>query len=177
MTIQIRSARPEDGPALQEIELLAGARFRDVGMPEIADHAPFSVDELAGYANDGRSWVAVDDDDSPIGYIAVLVVDGNAHVEQVSVRPDRQGGGVGRALVDRVRAWAGERGIRAITLTTFTDVPWNAPLYRHLGFRALAEDEIGPGLRAIRADEAAHGLDPAKRVCMRLDLSRSSLCS
>ena len=88
----------------------------------------------------------------------------------VSVRPGHQGAGVGRALLDRVRDWAAATDRPALTLTTFTDVPWNRPLYEHLGFRVLAEAEIGPELQALRATEAAHGLDPATRACMRLDL-------
>jgi undecaprenyl pyrophosphate synthase len=70
-------------------------------------------------------------------------------------------------LVDRVRTWAAENGRPAITLTTFSDVPWNRPLYEHLGFTVLAENEFGPELRAVRAHEATLGLDPALRVCMR----------
>jgi ribosomal protein S18 acetylase RimI-like enzyme len=105
-----------------------------------------------------------------VGYVLVDEVDGNAHVQEVSVRPDRQGQGVGRALLDRVRVWAIESGRSAISLTTFAEVPWNRPLYEHLGFRVLAEEEIGPELRAVREVETAHGLDPATRVCMRLDL-------
>ena len=58
-----------------------------------------------------------------------------------------------------------------VTLTTFVDVPWNGPLYAHLGFTVMSEAEIGPELRSIQDGEAAHGLDPARRVCMRLDLS------
>lgn len=58
----------------------------------------------------------------------------------------------------------------AVTLTTFSDVSWNAPLYRHLGFRVLAEHEIGPQLQAARDAETAHGLDPTRRVCMRSEL-------
>src|SRR5438132_5008105 len=68
-----------------------------------------------------------------------------------------------RALIECVRAWAAERGLTAMTLTTFADVPWSAPLYRHLGFRVLNEDELGPQLREVRDSETAHGLDPAKR--------------
>ena len=105
-----------------------------------------------------------------MGYVVVDVVDGCAHVEQVSVRPDHQGTGVGRALLDRVAAWAQARSMPALTLTTFADVPWNRPLYEHLGFRVLAEGELSPGLRAVRDAEAAHGLDPTNRVCMRRDL-------
>jgi len=92
------------------------------------------------------------------------MVDGAAHIEQVSVVPADQGRGVGRALIDQVRRWAGENGLPALTLTTFTHVPWNRPLYEHLGFRVLGDEEIGPGLRAVMATEAAHGLDPASRV-------------
>ena len=169
--ISIRPARPDDGPDLQEIERLAGERFRTVGMDRIADDEPASTEELARYAAARRSWVAVDDAGSPVGYVLVDEVDGDAHVEQISVRPDQQGRGVGRALLDQVRAWAAEHDRGAISLTTFSDVPWNRPLYEHLGFEVLAEDRIGPGLRAVRQAEAAHGLDPATRVCMRLTIT------
>jgi GNAT superfamily N-acetyltransferase len=171
MTIVIRPARAVDGEVLREIERVAGERFREVaGLEFVADDEPASLDTLARYADDGRSWVAVDEAGTPIGYVLVDVVDGCAHVEQVSVRPDHQGAGVGRALLDRVRAWAEETDRSAITLTTFADVAWNRPLYEHLGYRVLPEPEIGPELRALRQTEAAHGLDPATRVCMRLDL-------
>jgi GNAT superfamily N-acetyltransferase len=168
--IRIRAARSDDGPALREIERRAGERFRDLGLGNIAEDEPASVETLSEYADAGRSWVAADGDGRPVGYVLVDDVDGNAHIEQVSVLPDQQDRGVGRALLDRVRAWAREGGRTAMTLTTFTDVPWNAPLYRHLGFRDLAEDEIGPELRALRDLEAAHGLDPTERVCMRLEV-------
>ncbi len=171
MPVFVRAACAEDGVAIREIERQAGERFRDVGLPEVADHELPSMEVLARYAIAGRSWVALDDAGAPIGYVLVNIVDANAHIEQVSVRPDRQGAGVGRALIEHVHTWATELGIAALTLTAFTDVPWNAPLYRHLGFRVLAEEEIGPELRAVRAKEAAHGLDPAARVCMRRDVT------
>jgi GNAT superfamily N-acetyltransferase len=170
MPITIRPGLPSDAPALQIIELQAGERFREVGLADVADNAPATVDSLAHYAAAGRAWVAVDGAGEPVGYVVVDEVDGNAHGEQVSVRPDHQGAGIGRALLDRVRTWAVHHGRSAITLTTFAEVPWNGPLYRHLGFRVLTESEIGPELRAICAEEAAHGLDPAMRVCMRLEV-------
>jgi GNAT superfamily N-acetyltransferase len=171
VTAVIRPTGPEEASVLREIERLAGERFREVGLPEVADDEPASVETLARHAKDGRSWVAVDHLDRPIGYVLVDVVDGCAHVEQVSVLPNHQGAGVGRELLRRVRAWAADSGLSAITLTTFKDVPWNAPLYRHLGFRTLRDDELGPQLRAVRDKETAHGLDAAKRVCMRSELT------
>jgi GNAT superfamily N-acetyltransferase len=166
----IRAATAADGPALQEIEITAGARFATVGLPEVAAHDPFSLDELDAYAAAGRSWVATGADGAVAGYAVADVLDGNAHLEQVSVRPAAQGQGIGRALVDAVTAWARSQGHPAVTLTTFTDVEWNAPLYEHLGFRALGPDEIGPELAARVAEESAHGLDPERRVCMRREL-------
>ena len=166
--VEIRAARGEDGPALREIERRAGERFRSVGLDAVADDEPTSVDELAAYAAQGRCWVAVDGSGEPVGYVLVAEVDGAAHIEQVSVRPDHQGAGVGRALVDRAQAWARDTGKSAVSLTTFDEVPWNRPLYEHLGFRVLSDDELGPELRAIQREEATRGFGPAPRVCMRL---------
>ncbi len=163
---RIRPATAADGDVLIAIERAAGERFRDVGMPEIADADPGSLDELAGYAQRGNSWVALDERGLAIGYVLVDLVDGNVHVEQLSVMPAAQGSGVGRALLEHVARWASAGGAPALTLTTFREVPWNAPLYEHLGFRTLAEDELGRELRALRDAETAHGLDPAGRVCM-----------
>jgi ribosomal protein S18 acetylase RimI-like enzyme len=170
MTLPIRPARADDAPALQEIERSAGERFRQIGREDVADAEPPSAQVLAEYARDERSWVAVDDRNRPVGFVVVDLVDGNAHIEQISVRIDRQGVGIGRSLLAGVESWARERRIPALTLTTFTAVPWNRPLYEHLGFVVLDAHQIGPELRAVRDTETRHGLDPAERVCMRLEL-------
>ena len=163
----LRAARPDDADALARIERAAGARYVDVGLAEVAAAEPMATDRLAAYARAGRSWVVVDDDDRPVGYVVVDLVDGSAHVEQLSVEPAHQGRGHARALLDLVGRWAAERLMAAVTLTTFAEVPWNRPLYEHLGFVVLRPEEIPAGLRAVRDAETAHGLDPAARVCMR----------
>jgi N-acetylglutamate synthase-like GNAT family acetyltransferase len=172
MTLPIRPARADEAPQLQEIERSAGDRFRQVGLDDVADAEPPSAEVLAAYAQDGRSWVAVDDENRPVGFVVVDLVDGNAHVEQISVQIDRQGVGVGRSLLAGVEGWAREKEISALTLTTFTAVPWNRPWYEQFGFVVMDDHQIGPELRAVRDTEARHGLDPAERVCMRLELDR-----
>ena len=162
---------------LRTIEKKAGERFRTMGMESVADDEPPSVENLEAYAISGRSWVAVDGSDQPVGYVRVGELDGNVHVEQISVLPNSQGSGVGRELLERVRAWAKATDHPAITLSTFADVPWNRPLYEHLGFVVLSEEEIEPELRSVRQEEAAHGLDPATRVCMRIGTSVSLISS
>ena len=167
----VRSAEEIDARLLREIERLAGDRFREVGLAAVADDEPPSVEELERYTRDGRCWVVIGVSGAPIGYVTVSDVDGNAHIDQMSVHPDHQGLGAGRALVGRVQAWAVETGRDAITLTTYADVAWNRPLYEHLGFRVLGDRETGPQLHAVRTAERARGLDLRPRVCMRLELS------
>ncbi|GAA2874744.1 hypothetical protein GCM10010472_35160 [Pseudonocardia halophobica] len=52
-------------------------------------------------------------------------------------------------------------------------VPWNGPFYRRNGFRDLRRDEWSPGMEAIRAAEARHGLRVDARVFMRHEPPRS----
>ncbi|MFE6093308.1 GNAT family N-acetyltransferase [Streptomyces massasporeus] len=168
--MRIRLAGRAELPALQDIERAAGAPFRELGMPEIADDEPPALDVLERYRRAGRCWVAVDERDLSAAYLLAEPVDGALHIEQVSVHPRAARRGVGRALLAHAADRAREEGLTALTLTTFTEVPWNAPYYARLGFRPLPEADLTPGLREIRATEAAHGLDRWPRVCMRAPL-------
>lgn len=139
-------------------------------MAEIADDEPPPVEELARYVRAGLARVADDETGRPVAYLIADRVDGNLHVEQVTVHPDSARRGVGRALLDHTAGRARDEGAAALTLTTFTEVPWNAPYYERCGFRVLAERELTPGLREIRRAEATHGLDRWPRCCMRREV-------
>lgn len=169
--MRIRPSTIEELPVLQDIEWAAGLCFRDIGMDEIADDEPLSLAELETYQRAGRAWVAVNGEDRAVAYLITDPVDGNMHIEQVSVHPGSARRGVGRALIEHAAGRAAAEGAGALTLTTFVDVAWNAPYYAaRCGFRTLGEDELTPGLRAIRRSEAAHGLDQWPRVCMRREV-------
>jgi GNAT superfamily N-acetyltransferase len=163
----IRRARPEELPLLQDIEQAAGECFREIGMPEIAADEPPPLDDLERYQRAGLAWVAVDGADAPVAYLIAERIDDALHIEQVSVHPAAARRGIGRALIDHLAGVATAQGLPALTLTTFADVPWNAPYYARCGFQPLADAESGPGLREVRAAEAAHGLDRWPRLAMR----------
>jgi GNAT superfamily N-acetyltransferase len=162
----IRAASAADIPVLQEIEVRAGQPFAAVGMEAIAGDEPLSAEVLGEFVLDDRAWVWETADRAPAGYLIASIVDGNAHIDQVSVLPEYRGAGIGRRLIDRAVRWAADHRLPAITLTTFTEVPWNGPYYRRLGFRYLDPAAETPQLHALRAAEIAHGLDRWPRSCM-----------
>ena len=163
----IRAARPSDYDKLADIERAAGEMFRDVGLPEIADHDPYDADELAAAV---ALFVAAGGDDEPIGYAMVELVDGHAHLGQISVLPEHGGQGVGSQLLDAVAGWARDQGHTEITLTTFRDVPFNAPLYAKRGYAVVPDADWTEALRELVDREAEMGLEPAARVVMRRPL-------
>lgn len=165
----IRPGRPEDASRLQHIELATHDQFVAIGYDQVAVSPPDSIESLVEYAQSGRSWVAVVDDEV-MGYILVGVLDNAAHIFHVCVHPAYQGHGLGKALIEQVKGWARSTGRPAVTLATFYEVPWNGPLYEHLGFRVLDESELGPEMLARGERDVASGLSPQGQVAMRLDL-------
>ena len=168
----IRPARPDELPRLADIERAAGEQFRALDMAAVADDEPPSPAVLQAHLDRGLAWVEAGPDDEPRAYLLLDVVDGVLHVEQVSVHPSAAGRGLGRALIEAAVAAARDRGHDRVTLTTFADVPWNAPYYRRLGFTVVPEEEQGPELRRVRAHEAAVGLDRWPRVAMARPVGR-----
>ncbi|MFC9327999.1 GNAT family N-acetyltransferase [Kitasatospora sp. NPDC057015] len=168
--MRIRSVTRDELPLLRQIEWAACECFRAIGMPEIAEDEPLPVAALARYLDEGTALVVVDAADRPVAYLLAEPVDGAVHIEQVSVHPEHARRGLGRALIDHLAA---HTDAPALTLTTFAEVAWNAPYYERCGFRPLTGAELTPGLREIRRQEAAHGLDRWPRLCMRRELRRS----
>ena len=168
--MRIRAARADEIPRLRELDWDAEQIFADIGMPEITEYEPPPFAQLADSQRAGLLWVAVDEDDRPASFVMSVLLDGCLHVEQLSTDPASARRGLGRALLDHAADQARAGGLPALTLTTFADVPWNGPYYERCGFRVLRDDEITPGLREVRAHEAALGLDRWPRVCMRRDL-------
>ncbi|MEU5012529.1 GNAT family N-acetyltransferase [Streptomyces sp. NPDC021749] len=170
--MRIAVPSPAELPLLRALERAAGEPFRHLDMASVADDEPPSLFELTRYQRAGWALAAYDVHEPgaptgvsrPVGYLLREPVDGCTHIEQVSVHPDHARRGIGRALIDRAER---DGGPVPLTLTTFAEVPWNAPYYARLGFRVLSDAELTPGLRAVRAHEAALGLDRWPRVCMR----------
>ncbi len=90
----------------------------------------------------------------PVGFARIERVDGHPHLGQLSVLPEYGCIGIGTALVEAACWWSRQQGAEVLTLTTFVDVPFNAPFYRRLGFRDLERSEVGPQLAGLIDGEA-----------------------
>lgn len=120
----------------------------------------------------GVVFVAAGSDDLPAGFAVSAMQGDRLHLRELSVDPAFGRRGLGTALVDAVAAHARSRGLRGVSLTTFREVPFNAPFYARIGFRE-AED-AGPELAETLFRETPHGVDPRDRVAMVLDFGASA---
>ncbi|MEZ4862278.1 MAG: GNAT family N-acetyltransferase [Caldilineaceae bacterium] len=162
----IRSAHADELPQIQAIEKAAAQRFRNTVDAWIADDDGMALESLTHWLLHGRIWVAVDAQDKPVGFVVAHEIDSMAYIHELDVAPAHGRQGLGRRLIETVAVWGRTCGYPALLLSTFVDIPWNAPYYQRLGFRRLDEAELGVGLQAIREQEAAAGLDLTRRVCM-----------
>lgn len=167
---EIRLARREEIAHLPAVEIACGRLFAEIGMADVAAHEPTALEIHAAALALGRLWVAARAD-VPVGFALVEEIDGCAHLEEIAVHPDHGRQGLGARLVEAVAAWAAQAGFPALTLSTFRDVAWNGPFYRHHGFRELRPDEWTPGLYEARRHEAEAGLDLEARILMRRELA------
>lgn len=162
----LRRARPEELAALPDIEERAGQLFLHSPHPSVAQMPVQSLEQLHEYQRHGGAWVAVTKEGEPAAFAVCKEVDGACFIAELAVHPAHARRGLGRAVLGLLEQWARARGYPALLLTTFQDVQWNAPYYQRLGFRILRNEELGPGLRAIRAHETELGLPSESRVCM-----------
>jgi predicted N-acetyltransferase YhbS len=164
MSLTIRNTTCEDARHLPAIEKAAGQVFASIpGLEWIAEDSVMSVERHTELAEQGTHWVARDSTGKICGFLAAERASGALHIAEISVHPDVHRQGIGRALIAHAIAHAAPD---PVTLTTFIDVPWNAPYYARLGFDLLSVDQCDARLRHILADEVAHGIPGDRRCAM-----------
>lgn len=165
---QIMLARPVHLAKLPRIESAAAEIFPEDMIPaEVKDYV-LTLEEFESALAKNHLWTAVTLDNQPVGFAFVLVKGKSAMLAELDVDPEHQRKGIGRKLVQAVINWARGEGFKNLTLTTFRNVPWNAPFYEKMGFRPLNEAELTVELVAALDKEEKLGLKD--RVAMQLEL-------
>ncbi len=165
----IRPARPDDAVVLPAIERSAAQSFAAIAhLAWLTRHEVLGIEQHLAFIANGLHWVAVDDGDRPVGFLCASVQEHALHIEELSVARRSQGRGLGRELIMHVQGKAAAAGFRALTLTTFANVPWNAPFYARLGFECVDEHQASDFLRRQLQHEHALGLPGRCAMLKRL---------
>jgi len=163
----ISGVTADEIPALIAIDLAASQLFAGTGMlpdAELLDHVPADVFEAA--MPGGHVFAARDRKGVASGFVLTSLRGDTLYLDQVSVHPGHGRRGLGAALIRRVFEDAGDRGLKTVTLSTFRDLPWNAPFYRTLGFRELPRKQVTGWMQEIETRQA-EVMDVSKRCFMR----------
>ncbi|GHC97048.1 GCN5 family N-acetyltransferase [Nocardiopsis terrae] len=155
--------RAEDVDGVVEVSLAADALFAEAGVELPPDDPREMLDQVE------RVLVAVDGTEV-VGLAATVTLDGAVHLEQLAVHPRYGRRGIGGALLEAVCVGAAGVGRTRVSLTTFRDLPWNAPWYGRRGFTVLPRPGWGPELARQWEDEERAGILVRPRVVMVRDL-------
>jgi predicted N-acetyltransferase YhbS len=162
--VAFRVARPNEIETVRAVERASAQRFAGL-MDALAADEPSPAAVLAARIQAGGLVVALEGDHL-VGFVMFRPVETFAYVEQIDVLPAHEGRRIGAGLLDVVAGRARANGLAGLSLSTFRAVPWNAPYYRRLGFVEVADAALTPGMRAIRQEHLARGLDEDARVFM-----------
>lgn len=149
MAFRIRRATADDVPAVLELAVQMVLASRSALRPEVSDEAivrarRHNLGELRSLLDlpDGALFVAVDEQDAPIGHVILM---GNnidtvselpqAWVYDVSVRRDWWGQGVGRQLMEVAEGFAASLGLEWIGLGVTAANERALGFYEELGYR------------------------------------------
>jgi GNAT superfamily N-acetyltransferase len=161
----IRPAVPADSAVVRRIERSAAERFASVGMPEIARGSGLTTELVHMFVRRGGLFLMLHGA-RPVGFVAACTLDGAGHVAELDVVPKHAGKKLGSRLIDAAADWARAKGCQLLTLTTYRDVPWNAPYYARLGFRECALSQFGEEHLKVWEGQRAMGLCMERRLLM-----------
>lgn len=164
----IQHAKRSDIPQLYSIQAAAGTIFPPGSIPEnvLAERVPHDIfmDAIA----QGRLLAAKNSNEAPVGFAFWQEVDGSSLLALIEVDPQHGQKGLGTALVSVIIEQVEKAGYQYLYLTTFVNIPWNAPFYQRLGFAPLSEMDHPGFIKGILHEEHSKGL--SNRVAMRYSI-------
>ena len=86
-----------------------------------------------------EAWVLRDEDGLLLGYFLMMYAVEEVHLLNITVRPDRQGQGLGRKLLDQLIALARDAGMHAVLLEVRPSNNHALMVYHHFGFAQIGQ--------------------------------------
>ncbi len=129
MTIPLRKARPEDATAIAALVDAAYAPWVEI----IGQKPGPMLDDYAAVIAD--HWVSVREDEKGIFELQVVILQEDAVlIDNIAVRPDMQGKGIGRRAIEGIEIAARIDGYKLLRLYAHEKMTANIALYERLGF-------------------------------------------
>lgn len=171
--VRIRLGRENDAALLPAVERSAARLFHTLsGLEWVAESEVLAEATHLNCIRRGTCWVGVDEQDVPIGFLsAEATAERELHIHELSVDQAYQGYGIGRALLGTAIDWATTHHLTALTLTTFRNVPWNAPFYSRVGFEVLGAPDLNERLSTLLRKGVKKGFAEGTRCAMRFSLT------
>jgi 4-diphosphocytidyl-2-C-methyl-D-erythritol kinase len=177
--MSINSATPYRIEPARRVHIEAICAIERIAVQAFSDHPvwPFyqAMDippEVLAYAiRRGFVWVALVDDDTPVGFVWLDTEHGGdvIGIAELDVLPEHGRRGIGSALLEHACEWAAANGYRRMDLGTLIDVPWNAPFYTRHGFAVV--DKSDPAFAYARDRDRENGFPDSLRVFMSRPLA------
>jgi GNAT superfamily N-acetyltransferase len=160
----LRLARPADAEAMPAIERAAADLFaHEPGLERFDPDDTWEVRDLQRFIRKGHCLVA-HVGEVMAGFLVSEPFSRELHIWEMNVLPAYHRRGIGAGLVRAAQIDARNTGFKALTLTTFRDLAWNAPFYARLGFEEVTALDAHPRLAGELANEVEDGF-PADRRC------------
>ena len=162
--IHIRQATIADLTCMVEIEIASATIFPTEVLPETVGRNGSPKEIRQGIAS-GLAWVAETEHQRVVGFLVAMTTGTSMHIVEMDVLPSHGRQGIGGQLLEHAVGQCTVMGLREVTLTTFSRVPWNAPFYSKHGFHVV--DDLGyyPHLGEMLRHETARGLQHRVAMC------------
>ena len=171
--LSVRRAGTDDIPQLLGMQVAAATRFARLGLISTPDGMPeaIPVDAFQQAALRNLLFIA-EYNHSGVGFALCSIERPDLYLDQVSVTPAAERKGAGTTLLDAVSAEASRRGLWGVSLSTFRDVPWNAPFFAKRGFQEIPR--AGLALWQLDIERAQAGImDVGARCFMRRPVTQA----
>ncbi|MDV6226116.1 GNAT family N-acetyltransferase [Nitratireductor aquimarinus] len=162
----IRPYRPADAQHLPAVEVRAAQLFTEHGHADLAATPAMEADAFDRLAAQRRTFVAAHVADGPVGFVITSPIDGFLHIEELSVAPEHGRRGLGGRLLRTVIGESRALGLEGVSLSTFRDVPFNAPFYERHGFAEWPLDAAPEALKERFLIEIPPDVSPQSRLLM-----------
>jgi ribosomal protein S18 acetylase RimI-like enzyme len=136
--IQIRTAVPDDAPAIAALLREAFAEYRAAYTAEAFAATAPACEQIQRRLDEGPVWVAVRDG-VIVGAVSVVPRGESLYIRGMAVLRESRGHRLGEALLRRVEEFASAHGYRRLSLSTTPFLSRAIRLYEHAGFRRSEE--------------------------------------